>query len=367
MKLEQFSAGYKEPTPEEIAKKEKEAREPSIADIQGDAKKSHQFSEMLRNTGDAEDSLLAEHVLAGGPLNKADFQRAEKHRKEFLIRTEQVEQLQTLLTPEFLSVLPQKDFQNILKATGASRVKEVLARDLESFAMRNPEEFKKLYKKAEAYNGLKGKDQEKTETLQKIAEKYKLKEEKLAALFRETDPVKRQTLMEGFFTEIQRKPWLKYRRKKWADRASDWINDVEADIASQAPDVEKLLRDLASGQRAIGSALAISLEHPDMNPSLVKKLGGEDLEEPSYMEFADVKKHIPTATKAQEAFTKFRTDNKIPPWDTLTPAQQDAHLSEFSRELSKDAKGKLLGRGGWAEWLLGDSVWEMVVKGYGLA
>lgn len=318
--------------------------EHTLKGILSNNEKSNLLAEEIEKSGNYE---LVER-LVNKQLTEDDIEKLGDYRGEFVERLKQVENVRENISPEVLKEITDNspELKEIASLVGVDGVKNILFKNFESLAFKDPSRFDQINKSVEKIAKHNETIKKREEHIKELTEKYNLSEDKLyEALKIKDDDERRQAI----------KAVVKDRMGFWKKIAfgATFVTANRIEALDQREQLNKLSKDLDARLKGVGSFLAMTIsENDEVRQALQAEVMGEREKEKdpivNFKEGRDDWKSFEekTQTEIENEFKDFiLKEKKIENYNNLDNSGKESAINEFFEKKKQKLRGK---KGFWA-------------------
>lgn len=318
--------------------------EHTLKGILSNNEKSNLLAEEIKKSGDNE---LVDR-LVNKQLTEDDIENLGDYREKFVERLKQVENVRENISPEVLKDIADNspELKEIASLVGIDGVKNILFKNFESLAFKDPSRFDQINKAVEKAAKHNETIKKKEEHIKELSKKYNISEDKLyEALKIKDDNERRQAIKEVV------KDRMGFWKKMAFGATSVTANRIEA--LDQREQLNKLSKDLDARLKGVGGFLAMTIsENDEVRQALQEEIMGEKGKEKessvNFKEGRDDWKSFEAKTQIdiENEFKDFvQKEKKMKNYNSLNDDKKESTISEFFEKKKQKLSGK---KGFWA-------------------
>lgn len=318
--------------------------EHTLKGILGNNERSNLLAEEIEKNGDHD---LTERLL-NKQLTESDLSKLADYREEFVDKLKLVEKIKENISPEVLKEITDNspELKEIANLVGIQGVGNILFKNLESLAFKDPDHFNKIDKAVEKVVKHNETIKKKEEHIKELSEKYNVSEDKLYEALKIKDNGERQAAIKAVVKE-KMGFW-----KKIAFGAT-FVTDNRVEALDQREQLNKLSEDLDKRLKGVGNFLAMTINKNDeVRQALQAEVMGEKEKGKeaftSFKEGRDEWKSFEAKTQAdtENEFKDFiLKEEKIKNYNNLGDSKKELAINKFFEKKKQKLAGK---KGFWA-------------------
>lgn len=320
--------------------------EHTLKGILSNNERSNLLAEEIEKSGNHE---LVER-LVNKQLTEDDIEKLGDYRGEFVERLKQVENIRENISPEVLKDIADNspELKEIANLVGVDGVKNILFKNFESLAFKDPSRFDRINKAVEKVVKHNETIKKREEHIKELTKKYNVSEDKLyEALKIKDDGERRQAI----------KAVVKDRMGFWKKMAfgATFVTANRIEALDQREELNKLSKDLDARLKGVGSLLAMTIsENDEVRQALQEEVMGErEKGKESLVNFKEGRDDLKsfetkTQTDIENEFKDFiLKEKKMKNYPALGDSAKESAINEFFDKNKQKLRGK---KGFWANF-----------------
>lgn len=318
--------------------------EHTLKGILSNNERSNLLAEEIEKSGNHE---LVER-LVNKQLTEDDIEKLGDYREQFVKRLKQIENVRENISPEVLKDITDNspELKKIASLVGVDGVKNILFKNFESLAFKDPSRFDQINKTVEKTAKHNETIKKREEHIKELSEKYNVSEDKLYEALKIKNDKERHKAIKSVVKEN-----MGFWKKMAFGATFVTANRIEA--LDQREQLNKLSKDLDMRLKGVGSFLAMTInQNEDVRQALQAEVMGE--REKGKESFVNLK-------EGRDAWNSFEQKNQedmesdfrdflkrknlTKKYEKFDNAQKNSEINKFFEEKKQKLQGK---KGFWA-------------------